>query len=196
MFWLELLSALDTDDQDFVLKIYNDYSEYMYRRALEKLGRSHDAEDAVNDIMLKIMNYIEKYKGQNDVMIRNQIVIYIRSIVRNTLKNMIKEENRRLSHYADMFVYDDDQEEMVEMELADGLYDLEDIIITREEIAESEKVLLQMGEDFQDAVNLVYMCGYTSGEAADILNTTPGNVRWRLYKARNTIKEAAEKKNK
>ena len=66
-------------------------------------------------------------------------------------------------------------------------------IIKREECEIVRKALLDLTEDMQDAVNLVYMCGYSSVEAADFLGISDGAVRARLFKARKKLKKILDK---
>ena len=97
MLWLQLLSTLSEEERDFVTRIYEEYGDEMYSSALNILKNPKDAEYAVSDIMYTIILNLSKYEGQSDEAIRNQIVIYIRSIIRNISINAYNKRKRTWS---------------------------------------------------------------------------------------------------
>ena len=66
-------------------------------------------------------------------------------------------------------------------------------MIKEEECEIVRKALLELTQDMQDAVNLVYMSGYSCTEAADFLGISDVALRARLFKARKRLKEILEK---
>ena len=66
-------------------------------------------------------------------------------------------------------------------------------MIKEEEYEIVRKALLELTQDMQDAVNLVYMSGYSCAEAADFLGISDVALRARLFKARKRLKEILEK---
>lgn len=75
----------------------------------------------------------------------------------------------------------------------DESFVLEDTVIRKAECEIVRKALLELTEDMQHAVNLVYMCGYSSIEAADFLGISDAAVRARLFKARKKLKKILDK---
>lgn len=51
MQFLILLSSLNEEDRTFIEALYYRYGDFMYKTALDILHDSHDAEDAVMDVM-------------------------------------------------------------------------------------------------------------------------------------------------
>ena len=102
MLWIQLLSVLSEDERDFVTRIYEEFGEKMYNSALSMLKNPDDAQNAVSDIMYAIIRNIDKYEGEGDKMIRNQIVIHMNSIIRNISINAYNKRSRgthRKGHY-------------------------------------------------------------------------------------------------
>ena len=83
MFWTQLLDTLSEEERDFVTDLYEKYKDEMYSTALAILKNEHDAQDAVNSIMLAVIKNLAKYEGQSDISIRNQLTIYMRSIIKH-----------------------------------------------------------------------------------------------------------------
>ena len=50
-----MLAALSEDDRDFVSGIFEEYGKQMYSIALDILKNEHDADDALQETMYKII---------------------------------------------------------------------------------------------------------------------------------------------
>ena len=194
MYFNLMLLALSDDDRIFVERIYMEYGNYMYSVALNILKNKHDAEDAVNDAMCKIIKYLSKFeKGANEEVC-NMVTICIRSIIKNKAIDNYNKKKKYAKHHTDCYVKDEETDEYVMMDFKDENFVLEDKIIRDEECEIVRKALLELTEDMQDAVNLVYMCGYSGIEAADFLGISDVALRARLFKARKKLKKILEKK--
>ena len=191
-------TGTDTVKEDIRLieRIYEKYGDFMYTAALEVLGKKHDAEDAVNDALCRMIKYLPKLKGRSDEVICSMAAICIRSIVRN---KAIDNYNRRkrISHHEVQPSYCDDcdveGESSLEACFSDEADDTEEIIIRREECEAVRGAVEKLTPEMRDAVNLVYFCGLSCAEAGEYLGINTGAVRTRLYKARLRLKEILEK---
>lgn len=188
-----MLSALTDDDRLFVEKIYSDYGNYMYSIAIDILKNKQDAEDAVNDAMCKIIKYLAKFDGSASEQICNMVVMCIKSIIKNKSIDHYNKNKKYARYHTDWYVKDENSDEYVMMDFEDEAFVLEDEVIRKEECETVRKALLELTEDMQDAVNLVYMCGYSCIEAADFLGISDVAVRARLFKARKKLKKILEK---
>ena len=56
MIFTQMLAALEENEQNIVLEIYDKYKKHIFAMALEILNNQSDAEDVLNDVMIKIMN--------------------------------------------------------------------------------------------------------------------------------------------
>jgi len=194
MFWTQLLDTLSDEERDFVSDLYEQYKDEMYRTALGILKNDHDAQDAVNNIMLAVIRNLSKYEGQSDISIRNQLTIYMRSIIKNTAINAYNKRKRIRQHEADSILYDNEEEQYTEIEFEDETYILENIVIAKDELNRLNACIVQLPQDIQDTLNLVCVCGYTSREAANVLMITPEAVRARIFYARKKLKKMMEVK--
>lgn len=188
-FW-ELLATLDDDDRDFVVRIYNEYADKMYSYAFKMLNNQADAEDAVGEIMYTIVKYISKFDGKSRAEVYNQIVIFMRAIIKNTTINAYNKRKRRVSR--EVSVSEGYEDERFDIELLDTTFDVTDVVISNETRECVKNGVLTLSEDTRDTINLVYVCGYSCVEAADILKISPSAVRARLFKARQKLKTVLE----
>lgn len=190
-FW-ELLATLDDDDRDFVVRIYNEYADKMYSYAFKMLNNQADAEDAVGEIMYTIVKYISKFDGKSRAEVYNQIVIFMRAIIKNTTINAYNKRKRRVSR--EVSVSEGYEDERFDIELLDTTFDVTDVVISNETRECVKNGVLTLSEDTRDTINLVYVCGYSCVEAADILKISPSAVRARLFKARQKLKTMLEER--
>jgi len=189
MLFYIMMSALTDDDRTFVEKIYEKYGSFMYKTAYDVLKSKEDAEDAVNDAMCKIIKYLAKFEKSANENVCNMVTICIRNIVRNKAIDLYNKNKKSSGIRSDFYVRDDETGEYRERDFADESIDLEDIVIKNEERDTVRKALSELSSDLKDAVNLVYMCGYTSIEAADFLGISNSAIRVRLFEARRKLKK-------
>lgn len=176
-----MLAALSEDDRDFVSVIFEEYGKQMYSIALDILKNEHDADDALQETMYKIIKYVDKFADDDKSKIRNKIMIGLRASIRNTsFRNYRKKQNKNK--------YETDEEE-VEIDIEDESAIVDDIVIKGEDCRKIKEALLGLSSDLQDTVNLVYYCDFSYVEAAKFLGISDNAVRNRLYQARKKLKE-------
>lgn len=157
----------------------------MYKTASAILQNPHDAEDAVMDVMCKIIKYITKFDGASDTQIQNQIVIGIRIATQRRAIDYYNARKKRNKY--ELYPNDSDEETVHEIEDVAG--DPNEIILNREMQSTVQKALLLLPQAQKDAINLVYYSGYTIAEAADFMNITAGALRGRIHKAKIKLKQ-------
>ena len=176
-----MLAALSEDDRDFVSVIFEEYGKQMYSIALDILKNEHDADDALQETMYKIIKYVDKFADDDKSKIRNKIMIGLRASIRNTsFRHYRKQQNKNK--------YESDEEE-VEIDIEDESAIVDDIVIKGEDCRKIKDALLGLVSDLQDTVNLVYYCDFSCVEAAKFLGISDNAVRNRLYQARKKLKE-------
>lgn len=188
MWFYIMLADLGSEDQDFVIRIYEQYGGYMYKQAYSILNNQHDAEDAVQDVMIKIIRHLMKFEGNTDNEIRNKVVICIRAAITNKAIDHYKNNKKRNEHEVSMY-YKSDDDEYNTINIEDTSVDLDRIAITKETQEIIKNAIVQLSQPLQDALNLVYIEGFSCVEAADFLGITDVAVRARIFKARKKLAE-------
>lgn len=182
-----MLAELSTEEQNFVLQIYEDYREFMFKRAYEILRNEHDAADAVQDAMLKIIRFIDKFQVNDSNEIHNKVVIGIRSTIERKAIDHYNGKKKQRENETDMSVTFEDDEESQMREVEDSSADIEQLLLTHEMQEDVQRALQQLSLDLQDAVNLVYFSGYSQVEAAEYLGIKDGTMRKRIFTARKQL---------
>ena len=174
-----MLAALGEDDRDFVSGIFEEYGKQMYSIALDILKNEHDADDALQETMYKIIKYVDKFADDDKSKIRNKIMIGLRASIRNTSFRQYRKQQNKNKHERDFFYESDEDESAI----------VDDIVIKGEDCRKIKDALLVLSSDLQDTVNLVYYCDFSCVEAAKFLGISDNAVRNRLYQVRKKLKE-------
>ena len=190
MLFSTLLTPLSEEDRDFVLKIYTECGDYMYKTAMDILHNHHDAEDAVNDAMIKIIKHLSKFEGNTPEEIRNKTVICIRAITKNKAIDIYNANKKRRSHESTAPYSDYTDSEDFSASAEDESRSVESLVISNEAVETVRSELRNLPKSLQDAINLVYFCGFSGEEAADFLNISHNALRVRLFEARKRLKSA------
>ena len=81
------LPQLTEEERSRVEKIYEDYNSLMYRTACGLTGSREDAGDLVQDCLICLMRHIETVSTLNPAQTAGYIVITLKHLYANTLKN-------------------------------------------------------------------------------------------------------------
>lgn len=93
------ISMVDTPtEKELVTQLYNSYKQFMYNISMSMLGKREDAEDAVQDSFIRIINNLDKIGNPYSRKTKSYItVITKKHLCRQTQKIQHKQhtDNRR-----------------------------------------------------------------------------------------------------
>lgn len=152
--------------------------DVMYRVAYSITRNKSDAEDLVQDTLLRAYRAIERFDGRYPRA-------WLLTIMRNAQVNRVRRKRPELMH--------DPDETMARMadESADAA-DAETQLLDKEFEAPIEAALEALPEKFRKVVELVDLNQLSYQEAADALGIPVGTVMSRLHRARRNIRQHLE----
>lgn len=152
--------------------------DVMYRVAYSITRNKPDAEDLVQDTMMRAYRAIERFDGKYPRA-------WLLTIMRNAQVNRVRRKRPELMH--------DPDETMgrVADESAEGA-DAESHLMDKEFEAPIESALAALPEKFRSVVELVDLNELSYQEAADALGIPVGTVMSRLHRARRNIRAHLE----
>ncbi len=152
--------------------------EVLYRVAYSITRNKADAEDLVQDTLLRAYRAVERFDGRYPRA-------WLLTIMRNAQINRVRRKRPELMH--------DPDETMARMadESADAA-DAETQIIDQTLAAPIENALNSLPEKFRSVVELVDINELSYKEAADALGIPVGTVMSRLHRARRNIRQHLE----
>lgn len=156
-------------------ELYVLYHKEMFYVAKSILNDYHEAEDAVQDTILKISSQLEKISEVKCNKTRAYLVI----IVRNISINIYRQKKNRSSISID---------DIIET-IPDADTNTELHMISLEKAEDIAKVLAKLDSSYADILALKYFYEYSNTEIAELIHLTEGNVRVKLHRARKALKK-------
>lgn len=142
-----------------ILDIFDTYSDMVYRLALSYLRSTHDAEDVVQAVFLKIIEGKAKPEASKERAFLTQITI-------NHCKDILRSSWRRKNLSLD-----------------------ETIIFEQKESQEVFHSIMALPEKYRITIYLHYYEGYSFCEIASFLRVSASAVSMRLHRARKILKQ-------
>nr|WP_296109067.1 sigma-70 family RNA polymerase sigma factor [uncultured Terrisporobacter sp.] len=169
------LSLLDSEEEisKFEL-IYSTYKKQMYYTANNILKDSHLAEDAVHNAFLRIINNLEKIEDINSHKTKGLIVIIVKNVSIDIYRKNKKER--------DNTIFIDDLDDI-------NGYDE----INKNEIGDLEIAISKLPENYKQVFLLKFSHELTDNEISEILDIKPDNVRKRISRGREKLKNILKK---
>jgi RNA polymerase sigma-70 factor (ECF subfamily) len=147
--------------------------DVLYRVARSMTRHDADAEDLVQDTMLRAFRSIERFDGRHPRA-------WLLTIMRNAQINRVRRRRPGLL----------DDPDDADRGLADPSAGPEDLAMGRRFDAVVEDAYLALPDDFRDVIELVDLGGLSYEEAATVLDVPQGTVMSRLHRGRKRIREA------
>lgn len=186
MLFILLLSALADNERKCAEEIFEKYHKLIYEVSYDILNRRQDAEDMLDEVMIRVMKNIEKFLHADRNDIEAQLVIYSRNAAIN-----LYNKNKRRSKKVIPLTFINEEDEFEDIEIANNGETLEEIILSNETVDIVRKHLKSLSLEHRDTIKLVYGLGYSNVEAAQVLHITSNAVGLRLYKAKKKLLELA-----
>ncbi len=159
-------------------ELYSAYGRLMLYIARGILGDAGLAEDAVSEAFIRIIENLNKIDMNDCYKTKGFVVI----IARHTALNMLRQQKRdKTVPFEDYSDYSDSDEPV-----------FEDITI-REACSKIADAIAGLHKNYADILYLKFEMDYTNDEIAKILGISPENVRMRLSRARNALKDQLRK---
>jgi RNA polymerase sigma-70 factor (ECF subfamily) len=144
----------------------------LYRLALRITLRHEDAEDVVQDTLIKVWNKRESWKDIND------IEAFALTICRNLSLDKIKKANNSETSLDDQSVF-----------LTDHSSNPYERIIQQDRLALVKKLVNSLPEKQRSCLQLRDFEGKSYKEIVDILGISEEQVKVNIFRARQTIKQ-------
>lgn len=170
---LDLLQKATSGDKKSLETIVLGVQDLVFNLSLRMLGTFHDAEDATQDILLKVITHLSSFKGESSFS------TWVFSIATNHLKNYQKHMFARLPLSFEF--YGDDIKNAKINDVPDLTQNVEQSILAEELKLSCTNVMLQC-LDAEDRCIFILgtMFKVDSRIAGDILGITPEAYRQRL----------------
>lgn len=153
------------------------FKDKLYRFALNIVGNSFDAEDIMQELLIKIWHRIDQFN-----QIENQEA-WCMTVTRNLAIDKTRSKKAQFHELSD-YPHLKDNDETVDQ-----------VIEAQERFGNIMSLVNQLPEKQKMIIHLRDVEGYSYQEIADLTETTLDFVKVSLHRARKTLKEALLKRN-
>ena len=167
--YLDLIE--DQSDRDKFILLYNTYSGLMYHTAYNILKNDQDAEDAVHQAFLNVIELLPK--------IRTVYSRETKALMMMLAKRRAIDAVRKRSRFVDMEIDDTIAGTDITDRLSGGL----------------AEALGRLNPRYSRAILLWYGYGYNTKEVAKLMGITLDAARKLLTRAKNALRDELEKEN-
>ena len=181
---VELIRAINDGRQDLFYELVKRYEKSLYNFGLRMCDNPSDAEDMVQDTFLNVFKYLDGFRFETKF--KNWLYRVATSACLKKKRRSKFAPDRELS--LDAFLPAD--ESTVSMDLPRWASQPLDQLLDDELGDVIRKALLELPEKYRLVIVLRDVEGFTTQEAAEILDLTPTNIKVRLHRARLFLREA------
>jgi RNA polymerase sigma-70 factor (ECF subfamily) len=150
------------------------HGRFLYTVAYRLTGNDADAQDLVQEVLLRVRRGLETYRP-------GSLEGWLSRITTNAFLDDVRKRRRRPT-----VALPEDADRL----LADQRSDPDDVVASMSLPADVQKALLAMPDDFRAAVVLCDVVGLQYDEIADDLAIPIGTVRSRIHRGRAMLREA------
>lgn len=179
-----IMAIEDESDRQFIESIFNMYSEKMYLVAMGILHDHHDAQDCVQDTVMKIIDKVEQFRqaGREGYLIKLIVIT-----CRNTALNKYKKKQQKNKMEFSANVHDEDDEESIN-DIPDYNSDVEQIVLSDFVRDYIMKLIDELEPKYRDVIVLKGL-GYDYEEIATLMSISQVLVRKRYSRAKMMLIE-------
>ena len=175
----QLVRAVLVGDESAFAEIFDRYKRPMTRTVSQFFRDRSDVEECVQQCFTKAYFSLKNYRGGED----RSFPAWMTRIAVNVCYDEFRRRGRRPeSLFTEMSDAENDYLETV----ADGRKPLVESSLVTSQLA--EKVLAGLDAKDRLAMTLVYAQDYTLNEVADVIGITTSNLKSRLFRCRNQIR--------
>jgi len=181
----ELLQKAKAGDIDSFEILIEGIKTKAYQIALSYMKNEEDAQDAVQDSLLKI------YRNLNSFNEKARFSTWVYRVVVNTCLDEVKKKRRYREMIASEYhLFPQEEEESgMFLEIPDERNRPDQVVLRKEQKNTILGCLDQLSETLREAVVLRDVQGFSYEEIAEILQISEGTVKSRINRARLALKE-------
>jgi len=180
---VELVQAIQAGRQELFPELVQRYAQALYNFGMKMCGQPSDAEDVVQETFLNAYKYLESFRYETKF--KNWLYRIATSACSKKRRKSKFAPQRELS--LDEFLPQD--EAAVEKQVPSwAALPLEQLL--NEELGQTLRTaILELPEKYRVVLVLRDIEGFSTDEAAQILNLTPSNIKVRLHRARLFLRD-------
>ncbi len=177
---MDLIQRCRAGDQEALAALYCQYANLVYKTAYLLLGNAHAAEDALQEVFLKVYRSLDGFDPE-----KGAFTTWLRRITVNHCLNA-----RR--HWLRFFSWED-REAQTLPEGAEKIPSPEDWVLDRERAWEVWAAVQRLSPPLRAALVLRYGENLSYQEIAQVLAVPLGTAKWRVHQALERLRRELQR---
>ena len=173
-----ILAIRDEDDRNFVADVYTKYTKHLQVVAKSHLENRLDVEDCVQDVVIVLINYLDKYRYWTETHQFNFLTKCCRCIATNKYNYNERRNNKEFSY---------NLPDGNDLDLVDEEAYIENLVISEETQKRFAKLIEDMDPKYGDILYFKCFLGMKNFQIAETLKMSQQLVSSRLKQARNIL---------
>ncbi len=165
-------------DVDAFSELITKYQDRVFRYVYAKFGNRDEVMDITQDIFIMTFESLDKFRRES------KFSTWLFSIMVNYCKNHQNKANRFRSVSIDRTEADD-----FEFQLTDERENTEEQVIDRDSLRIVKEELFKLSDDYREILVLRDIEGLSYNEIAKVLGISLSNVKVRIHRGRELLKE-------
>ena len=174
-----LVAKAQSGNEEAFAELVKRHSGQVYGLSLNMLRNREDAEDNVQNVLVKAFHNLDRFQGNSRFS-----TWLVRIAINEALMKLRKRNSERISDYQDANAPDDEQRMFPEIE--DSRQDPERQYMSKEL---ASKAFSGLNQSLQDTFILQKAEGWTNRELAQALGITVSTVKSRVFRARVRLRQ-------
>lgn len=180
---MKIIEQVMKGDTEAFSAIIERYRNQVFRYVRAKFDNSDEVMDITQDIFMTAFESLKSFRGEA------KFSTWLFSITANYCKNYRKKMNRVRT-----VSIEKSEEETGEFQIADERENTEKAVIDRESLRIVKEELYGLPEDYREILILRDIEGMSYNEIAGILGISLSNVKVRIHRGREQLKERLQEK--
>lgn len=174
-----LISNNSKDDKLFKSLLYIKFNKFIFNICFKVLKNKMESEDLSHDIFIKLLNNINKFKGNNILA----LTVWVRVFTKNKVIDYLRIKKRMLTN-GEL----NDNNLIDELDLS--FLDDESVLVN-----DLKNAISKLSPKYKKVFELYYISDYTHDEIAKELNLNVGTSKSNLFKAKKNLASTLSKYN-
>lgn len=175
-----ILAIRDENDRDFVAEIFDVYEKKLYLKAFNILHNREDSEDCLQDVIVAVVDHLEKIK----TMSAKRQKCYIETICRNRAIDMYNKKKQKWEYESSLYTKDDKI-----IDIIDEKAFVDELLVNDENVERLFKITEDLDDVSKDIVYFKHWLQLSNAEIAKSLGITINNLNVRYHRVRNKLRE-------
>ena len=175
---IEIINRVLEGDKSAFAEIIKQYQNMVFRYVYYQFGNYDEALDITQDIFITVMEALNSFRQES------KFSTWLYSIMVNHCKNYKKKNSRYSTVPLKVFR----GEEEVDLQLQDTRENPEERIINEDSLRILKEEINKLPDDFREILTLRDIEGLSYNEISDILGINLSNVKVRIHRGREYLK--------